>query len=123
MRHGAWSLLVAILVSAFAPAALVVNFQIHRAYVERELCVQRGLQADQRTCHGECHLAKQLRALEEEAERGFPVERNSMRSEPIVHELPSVNCPAPPGSAVRYPEQAASLNGGRPAPSEPVPWC
>jgi hypothetical protein len=78
--------LVALLFSVVlcAPSLMVLQFQVHRAYIERELCVQREVMADMRTCHGECHITKRFKALEREADAGFPGERIQVRHEPVV---------------------------------------
>lgn len=123
MKLGAWALLAAIMASVFAPAAVVVGFHLRRAYVERELCVQREVAAELRTCHGQCHLAKQLRALEQEAEQGFPEERIHLRSEPMMDERPGIGCPEPPVFTFRHHRREDVLREGHPSRLEPVPWC
>lgn len=72
-----------------APTLVLLQFQVDRARIERELCVQRDLMEDMRTCHGECQLSKRFKALEAEAEAGFPAERVQVRYEPVVDVLPS----------------------------------
>jgi hypothetical protein len=42
-----------------------------------------------RTCHGECQLTKRFKALEQEAEAGFPAERIQLRYEPVVDVAPA----------------------------------
>ena len=66
-----------------APGALFVQFQVHRAQIEKELCVQREVVEEMRTCHGECVLSKRFKALEREADQGFPAER-MVRFEPVT---------------------------------------
>jgi len=46
--------------------------------------VQRDVVESMRTCHGECQLTKRFKALEQEAEAGFPVERIQTRFEPQI---------------------------------------
>ena len=71
-----------------APFAVLVEFHVHRASIMKELCVQRDVVEGMRTCHGECQLSKRFKALEQEAEAGFPVERIQTRYEPqISHEV------------------------------------
>ena len=67
-----------------APSLFLVQFQVRRAFIERELCVQRDVVEAMRTCHGECQLSKRFKALEHEAEAGFPAERISVRQEPQI---------------------------------------
>lgn len=68
----------------FAPSLFLLQFQLRRVYIERELCVQREVIAEMRTCHGECHLMKQFSVLEQEADTGFPAERLQVREEPTI---------------------------------------
>jgi hypothetical protein len=78
--------LVALLfaVVLLAPSIVLLEFHVDRARIERELCVQRELMEDMRTCHGECQLSKRFKALEQEAEAGFPAERIQTRYEPQI---------------------------------------
>jgi hypothetical protein len=116
-------LVAAVAAMSWAPSAFLLRFELRRAYVERELCVQRALAGDMRTCHGECHLGQQLKALEQEAGQSFPGERLQLRTEPAVE-------PALPARAVmraalvlvRAARMAPALCAGYRSPSEPVPW-
>lgn len=67
-----------------APLAVLVQFHVDRAHIERELCVQREVMAEMRTCHGECQLSKRFRALERSAEQEFPMKRIESRFEPVA---------------------------------------
>jgi len=71
-----------------APSLVLLQFQVGRARIERELCVQRDVMKGMRTCHGECQLSKRLEALEVQAEAGFPAERVQVRYEPVVDSAP-----------------------------------
>jgi len=66
-----------------APAAVYVAWELRRDHIMRELCVQRDVVDGMRTCHGECVLAKRYKALEREAQEGFPAER-VVRFEPVT---------------------------------------
>jgi hypothetical protein len=44
-----------------APAVVMVDFLLERDRIIKELCVQRAVPEMERTCHGQCHLAKQLK--------------------------------------------------------------
>jgi hypothetical protein len=68
----------------FAPAGILLEFHIHRAQIEKELCVQRDVFEGMRTCHGECQLSKRFKALEMAADESFPVDRIELRLEPQV---------------------------------------
>ncbi|MCB0763953.1 MAG: hypothetical protein KDB84_04550 [Flavobacteriales bacterium] len=67
-----------------APFAVLIDFQVHKAQIEKELCVQRDVMDSMRTCHGECQLSLRFKSLEREAQSSFPVERISVRLEPLV---------------------------------------
>jgi len=87
-----------------APLFILVEFHLHRASIERELCVQRDVVAEMRTCHGECQLSKRFRALEQEAQAGFPVERIQVRYEPQVVMDVKVGIASPRSFDRRFPE-------------------
>jgi len=78
------------LMSVVGPFAAVLNFVMQRDRIARELCVQRAVPDAQRTCHGQCHLRKQLQ------EAGAPA---------------SDKAPAPP--TFRYEEQVAGSDALR----------
>lgn len=42
----------------------MLDFLMERDRIARELCVQRDVQESHRTCHGQCHLVKQLKEAE-----------------------------------------------------------
>ena len=67
-----------------APLAVLLEFHVHRATIERELCVQRDVVDAMRTCHGECQLSKRFKALEKQADANFPSDRIELRLEPQV---------------------------------------
>lgn len=83
MRWAARLLTLYFVAITAAPALLFIDFQAHRSYIERELCVQREVMEGMRTCHGDCVLSKRFKALEHEAEQGFPAER-LVRYEPLI---------------------------------------
>ena len=103
------------------PTAVLVRFQLRRAYVERELCVQREVMADMRTCHGECHLSKQLKALEHESEQGFPAERFQERFEPLAGDVPDQVILPTNLVECRFPESEDDLLSGHSGEMETVP--
>lgn len=105
-----------------APTLFVAHFMARRAYIERELCIQREVAAEMRTCHGECQLSKQLRALEQEAEQGFPAERIDFRIEPAVESVDKGFRFILSGVQRPFPEWRMEACAGHPRLSEPVPW-
>lgn len=46
------------------PFGICVDFVMEKERIARDLCVQRAVPGEQRTCHGQCHLAKQLKKAE-----------------------------------------------------------
>ena len=43
------------------PFGICMEFVIEKERIARDLCVQRAEPEEQRTCHGQCHLAKKLK--------------------------------------------------------------
>lgn len=67
-----------------APSMVLLQFTVDQERIAKELCVQRDLMEDMRSCHGECQLSKRFKSLEQESEAGFPSERMQVRYEPVV---------------------------------------
>ena len=67
-----------------APTMVLLGFKLDQERIARELCVQREVVDEMRTCHGECQLSKRFRALEHQADAPFPMERVELRFEPQV---------------------------------------
>ena len=63
---------------------VLLQFKIDQQRIAKELCVQRELIEGMRSCHGECQLTKRFKALEQEAEAGFPAQSMQVRYEPVV---------------------------------------
>ena len=109
------------IVVLLAPSLVLLQFQVDRARIERELCVQRDRMEGMRTCHGECQLSKRFKALEAEAEEGFPAERVQVRYEPIVDALPSLANIVVPVSDRELPDPVYHLAEGFGSCVEHVP--
>ncbi|MBK6777777.1 MAG: hypothetical protein IPG74_18730 [Flavobacteriales bacterium] len=122
MRGAAQLVLLALYIGQLlAPALIIADFIVDRERIERELCVQRERAADVRTCHGECHMVKQLRAAEEAAAQHAPpalpmkvqpewfVDR---ADEPVFGE----------GIDLHWPRIVQAVPAGERAAAEPVPW-
>lgn len=103
-----------------APGVLFVQFQARKSYIERELCVQRDVMEDMRTCHGECFLSKRYKALENEAEKGFPSDR-LVRFEPVVEVTGEVRAYVLPASAMEWNDPTVPLSDGFGGPVDHVP--
>ncbi len=106
-----------------APSLYLLQFTVHKAYVERELCVQRDVMEDMRTCHGECQLTKKFRALEEESNSRFPADRLEIRftRSLIVRTRRWSSLPARSRSALEFPDMCRIQSP--PATRCPRAWC
>jgi hypothetical protein len=122
LRQGAFVLLTAIMAGTVAPSFFVLHFQLRQAYIERELCVQREVAEDMRTCHGQCHLSKQLRSLEHEAAQGFPAERIDFRTEPAVDHEGTPVLITSRGEQRCFARADERLLSGFRVQCDPVPW-
>ncbi|MBL7952970.1 MAG: hypothetical protein JNM62_14775 [Flavobacteriales bacterium] len=106
-----------------APLAVLVQFHVDRAHIEQELCVQREVMAEMRTCHGECQLSKRFKVLERSAEQEFPMKRIESRYEPLV-DLTEGDAYFEQGSFVLvYPELIVTPIDRTVPASDPVPWA
>jgi len=114
-------MLLAVLAVMHAPAVILVEFHLNRAKIERELCVQRDMVEDMRTCHGECQLSKRFKALEREAEAGFPVERIQTRYEPQISAVEKSTCMVIVATERSFPTSTHRLLKGVEASMEHVP--
>ncbi|MBL0043747.1 MAG: hypothetical protein IPP33_04820 [Flavobacteriales bacterium] len=123
MRFTAHVLLLALLASVFAPAIIVGEFLVDRDRITRELCVQRLVPEEMRTCHGNCYLSKTLRKVDQQ-ERTLPDELRSMRlPEVVITGYPlQLSASGFQCSLTAIPEQCATCDGWAFA-SDPVPWC
>jgi hypothetical protein len=122
MRGIAASLFALMVGLILAPAIVVVEFHADRDRIARELCVQRDVVEDMRTCHGECQLSKRLRALEQEANAPFPMERLESRFEPQAPVRDALRFSPPTPQPRRYaPCEAPVLSRALPV-DELVPW-
>jgi hypothetical protein len=106
--------IVALLFAAvlMAPSFVLLQFKLDQARIARELCVQRDLLEDMRSCHGECQLGKRLKALERDAEQDFPTERVRVRYEPMVEQCAEPVAFIRPALVVVLPEMLFPLADG-----------
>jgi hypothetical protein len=65
------------------PMCVLVHFQLDRDRIAKELCVQREVAEETRTCHGECHLRDQLKPLQADEPQQAPVETNVLSLIPV----------------------------------------
>lgn len=104
------------------PAFIVGRFIAQRERIERELCVQRERAEGMRTCHGECHVMKQLRAAEDAAADHSPPQLPK-RTQPESWSNARIAVPLPPVLAVEYVEVITKTVSRPFEPQEHVPWC
>lgn len=107
-----------------APLVVLIQFHVDRAHIERELCVQREVMAEMRTCHGECQLSKRFRALEQKADEEFPTERIETRFDP---KMPvndgEENIALEDRIVTEHPVLVLHALEAELVTAEPVPWC
>lgn len=60
-------------ITLLVPVGLCVDFMVEQERIARELCVQRAVPEEARTCHGQCHLAEQLKQAEGVDDEDAPV--------------------------------------------------
>ncbi|MBP6574894.1 MAG: hypothetical protein KA230_10615 [Flavobacteriales bacterium] len=102
---------------------VLVRFQVQRDRIIQERCVQRALPEAEQTCHGSCHLKKQLAAAEAQQANVPAPPRFELRIEPAVVGHPSVRIHVPEATARKFgPEGSVHLSYGYAATAEPVPW-
>ncbi len=122
-RFFAASVIVVLGLVHLAPLAVLIQFHVDRAYIERELCVQREVMAEMRTCHGECQLSKRFRALEQQASDEFPMERIETRFDPKTPIPEEVNIIEPSAWRTHHPVLVEFPLDREVCTADPVPWC
>jgi len=105
------------------PGLVVVDFLMDRERIMQELCVQRIVPDEMRTCHGDCYLSRQLKNLDQR-EQGFPVALRAMKPFDAVPAMAS-GCFAivAVNRILSWVSPAFSPLTGHLPPCDPVPWC
>lgn len=103
------------------PAFIVGNFIAQRERIERELCVQRERAEGMRTCHGECHVMKQLQAAEQAA-ADHTLPRLPHRTQPECWSSVRITVPLPPVHDFVHADLGTAVVVRPGEPLEPVPW-
>ncbi|MFZ1686129.1 MAG: hypothetical protein WAU70_01830 [Flavobacteriales bacterium] len=122
MRRTAQLLLLLLYVGQLlAPAIIITDFIVDRERIARELCVQRERTEGMRTCHGECHMMKQLHAAEHAAAQHTPPSLPIKAQPEWFVEVMDV---AKQSDAVilQWLEASVGLHAGVRNVAEPVPW-
>lgn len=123
MRVSCSVLLLAFLAHLLVPACIVVDFLLDQDRIAKELCVQRLVPDEMRTCHGHCYLSKKLNDVDAR-ERDLP---GTLRSWKLDDAVPQQNAlrtfVAVAVARFAWPEAEFSLSQRCVPVSEPVPWC
>ena len=115
-------LMATVIAMMMAPTMVLLGFKLDQERIARELCVQREVVDEMRTCHGECQLSKRFRALEHQADAPFPMERVELRFEPQVPLTGSVVLIEPCATERVFPTCAAELLERAVPVPDGVPW-
>lgn len=117
------SLLFVYLVTLLGPAGIVLDFLLEQDRIARELCVQRAVPDAKRTCHGQCHMAKQLSAVEGSGEQERPQPptcRYEIQFLEVRKDLPATQHAEATNSFGDA--RVATLSDGFPRMQDEVPW-
>lgn len=123
MRGLAAFLLLHFVAVTLAPGWITADFMLERSRIEQELCVQRMVPDDLRSCHGECQLSKRLKNVDQR-EANLPNQLKAVHLDEMLpeegqeHLLLPVELVAPQWRTLVEKEQE-----GHPHVLAPVPWC
>ena len=121
-RTVAGFLVVAMAMPFVLTATVLIRFHLERDRIIKELCVQRALPAAEQTCHGQCHLMKQLQA--QEAPQDLPALPSlELRMEPAISSHAGISLSIPQARSRWYgPDVRYDRGAGYPSLADPVPW-
>lgn len=121
-RTVAGFLVVAMAMPFVLTATVLIRFHLERDRIIKELCVQRALPAAEQTCHGQCHLMKQLQA--QEAPQDLPALPSlELRMEPAISSHAGISLSIPQARSRWYgPDVRYGRGAGYPSLADPVPW-
>lgn len=116
-------MLVVLWAHLLVPACIVADFLLDQERIARELCVQRLVPDEMRTCHGHCYLSKKLNEVDAR-ERDLP---GVLRSVKLDDAIPQRAFPGffsePEIGSTNWTSVSADEMSGHVPLSEPVPWC
>lgn len=96
---------------------------MERDRVEKELCVQRLVKEEVRTCHGQCYLMKRLNRSEQRAQ-DLPQQLRSLKlGDMTVDTITGVSLAVEEFASGPWAEQVNGVLAGHCALGEPVPWA
>lgn len=122
MRAWASATLVVFLAHLLVPACIVVDFLLDQDRIARELCVQRLVPDEMRTCHGHCYLSKKLKEVDAR-ERDLPDVLRSVKLDDALAQRTAWRvCLDVDTGVPLWPSLAEDELPGHVPVSEPVPW-
>ena len=105
------------------PAGIVLDFMVDQDRIIRELCVQRLVPEEMRTCHGHCYLSQKLREVDTR-ERDLPIALRALKLDDAIPTRAGLQLTVVgPSPTVLPPDQGGTTLTGCVPVSEPVPWC
>ena len=105
------------------PAGIVVDFLVDQERIAQELCVQRLVPEEMRTCHGHCYLSKKLKEVDAR-ERDLPGTLRALKLDDAVAQRTAIPFRSiVPVLALFRPDMDEALSPGCAPVTEPVPWC
>ena len=123
MRAIPLTMLCALLAHLLVPACIVVDFLVDQERIAQELCVQRLVPDDMRTCHGDCYLSKKLKDVDAR-ERDLPVAFRALKLDDATPQQATlVTFFSRVATGPAWPDAEHDLLPGCVPVSEPVPWC
>jgi predicted nucleic acid-binding Zn ribbon protein len=120
LRNTSITLLLLLGFALIVPMCVLLNFQLDRARIAKELCVQRAVPEETRTCHGECHLRDQLKPLQQEERQAIP-ETHVLTLLPVFAITSNIRPFIPELSKIPFGEIQSELTQGHQGLTEHVP--
>lgn len=121
MRALAYLLLLQLTALQLAAPAVLLAFLVDQDRIMAELCVQRMVPNEERSCHGGCYLMKQLNALEQQEDE-LPVRLRSLKvDDHMPMARPLLEEPVREVFALLPPPFQQPVQAGYTGAQEPVP--
>lgn len=102
---------------------IVVDFLVDQDRIARELCVQRLVPDEMRTCHGHCYLSKKLKEVDER-ERDLPGALRALKLDDAIPQQTTLSMfRQHDADRTIWARMRGTELSGHVLVSEPVPWC
>lgn len=69
-KAAVWILLLVMIFETSGKTALLINFELHRDYFAKELCIKKDIPDN--CCKGSCQLTKEIKEQDERESKSFP---------------------------------------------------